>query len=110
MLKTKAVNQRISPAALNPIDPNGQWYEGKKITLSPKNWWSQEDETLVKITSKETNYQFVWENNNKTVPLSDSFTLPGEDALSMPLYSNVVPDETAIPGRGSIPGMDIGSE
>ena len=77
--------------------------------MSPKNWWSQEDETLVKITSKETNYQFVWENNNKTVPLSDSFTLPGEDALSMPLYSNVVPDETAIPEGAVFQGWTLGA-
>ena len=110
---TSAQNEGGEPenltSSLESIDPNGQWYEGKKITLSPKNWWSQEDETLVKITSKETNYQFVWENNNKTVPLSDSFTLPGEDALSMPLYSNVVPDETAIPEGAVFQGWTLGA-
>ena len=110
---TSAQNEGGEPenltSSLESIDPNGQWYEGKKITLSPKNWWSQEDETLVKITSKETNYQFVWENNNKTVPLSDSFTLPGEDALSMPLYSNVVPDEIAIPEGTVFQGWTLGA-
>lgn len=51
-------------------------------------------ETLVRITSKEINYQFVWNNGGAQVPLSDSFTLPGDDSLSQPLYSNVIPDET----------------
>ena len=82
---------------LAPIDVDGKWYDRKKVTMEFAGWADTDAETLVRITSKEINYQFVWNNGGAQVPLSDSFTLPGDDSLSQPLYSNVIPDETATP-------------
>ena len=94
---------------LAPIDVDGKWYDRKKVTMEFAGWADTDAETLVRITSKEINYQFVWNNGGAQVPLSDSFTLPGDDSLSQPLYSNVIPDETATPEGKVFQGWTLGT-
>ena len=94
---------------LAPIDVDGKWYDRKKVTMEFAGWADTDAETLVRITSKEINYQFVWNNGGAQVPLSDSFTLPGDDSLSQPLYSNVIPDETATPKGKVFQGWTLGT-
>ena len=94
---------------LAPIDVDGKWYDRKKVTMEFAGWADTDAETLVRITSKEINYQFVWNNGGAQVPLSDSFTLPGDDSFSQPLYSNVIPDETATPEGKVFQGWTLGT-
>ena len=53
---------------LAPIDVDGKWYDRKKVTMEFAGWADTDAETLVRITSKEINYQLYGTMEGRRFP------------------------------------------